>query len=116
MGYWSIIVWSVPAPLSLSPVGAPIHTLTSLLFIILGQGQYKLADGVLREKYKMDAQPGMPVAIDLSGDDLATLVGTARENIIRILSEFKELGILTTRGRQIIVREVKKLVEIANYK
>jgi len=71
---------------------------------------------VLREKYKMNFQPGMPVEIDLSREDLANLVGTARENIIRILSEFKEDGILTTKGRKIVVKDVKKLIEIANYK
>jgi len=71
---------------------------------------------VLREKYKMNFQPGMPVEIDLSREDLANLVGTARENIIRILSEFKEDGTLTTKGRKIVVQDVKKLIEIANYK
>jgi CRP-like cAMP-binding protein len=71
---------------------------------------------VLREKYKMNFQPGMPVEINLSREDLANLVGTARENIIRILSEFKEQGMLTTKGRKIVVEDVKKLIEIANYK
>jgi len=71
---------------------------------------------VLREKYKMNVQTGIPVEIDLSREDLANLVGTARENIIRILSEFKEDGILITKGRKIVVQDVKKLIEIANYK
>jgi CRP-like cAMP-binding protein len=71
---------------------------------------------VLREKYKVDFQPGMFVEINLSRDDLANLVGTARENVTRILSEFKEAGIVTTKGRRIIVQDIKKLVEIANYK
>lgn len=34
---------------------------------------------VLREKYKVNFQPGMPVEINMSRDDLASLVGTARE-------------------------------------
>jgi CRP-like cAMP-binding protein len=71
---------------------------------------------VIREKYKVDFEPGMPVEINMSRDDLANLVGTARENVVRVLSEFKEGGIVTTRGRTIIVRDVKKLIEIANYK
>ena len=33
---------------------------------------------VLREKYKVNFQPGMPVEINMSRDDLASLVGTAR--------------------------------------
>ncbi|MBS1918170.1 MAG: Crp/Fnr family transcriptional regulator [Bacteroidetes bacterium] len=71
---------------------------------------------VLREKYKTNFQPGMPVEINMSRDDLASLVGTARENIVRMLTEFKRDGILETRGRKIIVMDVKKLIHIADYK
>ena len=70
---------------------------------------------VIREKYKVNFQPGMPVEINMSRDDLASLVGTARENVVRVLTEFKESGILITRGRKIIVQDVGKLIEIANY-
>lgn len=70
---------------------------------------------VVREKYKSGAS-NSPVEINLSRDDLANLVGTARENVVRILSEFKEKGILATKGRKIIVRDIKRLIEVANYK
>jgi CRP-like cAMP-binding protein len=71
---------------------------------------------VLREKYKINFHPGMPVEINMSRDDLASLVGTARENVVRILTEFKQEEILITKGRKIIILNVNKLVEIANYK
>jgi CRP-like cAMP-binding protein len=71
---------------------------------------------VLREKYKVNFQAGMPVEINMSRDDLASLVGTARENVVRILSDLKEKGIVETRGRKIIVHDVSKLIEIADYK
>jgi CRP-like cAMP-binding protein len=71
---------------------------------------------VMREKYKVNFHPGMPVEINLSRDDLASLVGTARENVVRVLSDFKEDGILETKGRKIIVHDVNKLIAIANYK
>lgn len=71
---------------------------------------------VLREKYKVNFQPGEPVEINMSRDDLASLVGTARENVVRILTEFKEDGILETKGRKIIVKDVRKLIALANYK
>lgn len=69
---------------------------------------------VLREKYKVDFQPGKPVEINMSRDDLANLVGTARENIVRVLGEFKEANILQTQGRKIIVLDVTKLIAIGN--
>lgn len=71
---------------------------------------------VLREKYKVDFQPGMPVAINMSRGDLAGVVGTARENVVRVLSEFKEEGIVETRGRKIMVLDVNRLIQIADYK
>lgn len=71
---------------------------------------------VLREKYKQNFQPGMPVEINISRDDLASLVGTVRERAVRILTEFKEAGIIETKGRKIIVHDVKQLIKIANYK
>ncbi|MDO6432225.1 Crp/Fnr family transcriptional regulator [Flavitalea sp. BT771] len=71
---------------------------------------------VIREKYKVDFEPGQPVEINMGRDDLASLVGTARENVVRMLSEFKEEGVVTTKGRKIIVLDVKKLIKIANYR
>ena len=71
---------------------------------------------VLREKYKVNFQPGMQVEINISRDDLASIVGTARESVVRILTEFKEAGILKTKGRKIIVGDVNQLIKIANYK
>jgi len=71
---------------------------------------------VLREKYKVDFSPGMLVAINISRDDLASLVGTTKENAVRVLTEFKEEGILETKGRKIIVHDVTRLVKIADYR
>jgi CRP-like cAMP-binding protein len=69
---------------------------------------------VMREKYKENYKPGIDVEINLSRDDLASLVGTARENVVRVLKEFKEEGSIKTIGRKIIVTDVHKLVKIAN--
>ncbi len=69
---------------------------------------------VMREKYKENYLPGMEVAINLSREDLASLVGTARENIVRILKDFKVEGLVETRGRKIVVTDVHKLLKVAN--
>ncbi|MBS1664606.1 MAG: Crp/Fnr family transcriptional regulator [Bacteroidetes bacterium] len=71
---------------------------------------------VIREKYKSGIQPGAPVEINMSREDLASLVGTARENVVRTLTEFKNEGILETRGRKIIVLDVSKLIQISNFR
>jgi CRP-like cAMP-binding protein len=69
---------------------------------------------VMREKYKENYQAGMAVEINLSREDLASLVGTARENVVRILKDFKEEGIVETKGRKIVVTDVHKLLKVAN--
>ena len=71
---------------------------------------------VLREKYKVNTKPGMPIEINMSRDDLASLVGTARENVVRMLTEFKEENILETKGRKIFILDITKLIKIADYK
>ncbi|HTN06923.1 Crp/Fnr family transcriptional regulator [Agriterribacter sp.] len=69
---------------------------------------------VLREKYKVNFEEGEAVEINISRDDLASLVGTARENVVRVLTEFKEEGMLKTKGRKIFISDVKKLIVLAN--
>lgn len=71
---------------------------------------------IIREKYKVNYVEGMPIEINMSREDLASLVGTARENVTRILTEFKEAGLLETKGRKIMIRDVNGLIKIANYK
>ena len=70
---------------------------------------------LMREKYKENFTPGMDVEINMSREDLASLVGTARENILRILKDFKAEGILETRERKIIIKDLNKLLVVANY-
>lgn len=69
---------------------------------------------LMREKYKENYTPGMAVEINMSREDLASLVGTARENILRILKDFKAEGILETKGRKIIIKDLNKLISIAD--
>lgn len=70
---------------------------------------------LMREKYKENFTPGMSVEINLSREDLSNLVGTARENILRILKDFKQEGILETKGRKIIIKDINKLLAITNF-
>ena len=69
---------------------------------------------LMREKYKENFTPGMSVEINMSREDLASLVGTARENILRVLKDFKGEGILETKGRKIIIKDINKLLRIVD--
>ena len=69
---------------------------------------------LLREKYKDNLEAGGKIEINMGRDDLASLAGTARENVVRILSELKAEGILESKGRKIVINDVRKLIDIAN--
>jgi len=53
--------------------------------------------------------------LNLSREDLASIVGSATETIIRLLSEFREENLIAIEGRRIILKDVKKLKKIASY-
>lgn len=56
----------------------------------------------------------LPFSMNISREDLASLVGTAKETAIRLLSEFKEAGIVATRGSQITILKESNLSQIAS--
>lgn len=52
--------------------------------------------------------------IKLNRDEIASIVGTAHETIIRLISEFKDEGILEQEGKVIYILDQRKLLEFAN--
>jgi len=71
---------------------------------------------VLREKFKAETPHGQEICIDISRNDLANIAGIAKENVIRLLKEFKAEGFIGTEGRKIWVKDIKRLVARSNYK
>lgn len=68
---------------------------------------------MLKDTYGIDKENG-PIEINLTREDLANIVGTATETIIRLLHDFKEEKLIETKGRKIRVLESEKLVKIGN--
>jgi CRP-like cAMP-binding protein len=50
--------------------------------------------------------------LSLSREDYANLVGTATESAIRILSQFKKEGLISTSGKQIKIEDLNALKRI----
>jgi CRP/FNR family transcriptional regulator len=69
---------------------------------------------MLQDTYGMDGIEDGPVEINLTREDLANIVGTATETLIRLLHDFKEEELIETQGRKIRVLEPKKLFRVAN--
>lgn len=53
--------------------------------------------------------------ISMSRDDLAKIVGTASESVIRVLSEFKDEGLIEIEGGKIRILQPAKLEKVVRW-
>ncbi len=60
------------------------------------------------DKLKEETHP-----IALTREDLANIIGTATETVIRLLSEFKEARLIEVDGRKIILKDISSLKRIS---
>ena len=75
----------------------------------------RLAEALLLIKGTFQGEESnIPYTVNFTREDLANLVGTAKETVIRLLSEMKSEKIVKTEGRKIILLEPQKLAQIAN--
>ena len=51
--------------------------------------------------------------VQLSRDELASMIGTATESCIRLLSDFKKLGLIELTGKKIVLKDLNKLKKLA---
>jgi CRP/FNR family transcriptional regulator len=68
---------------------------------------------VLDNIFRSEKCPVERSTISLSREDLANIVGTATETVIRLLSEFREENLITVVGRKIVLLNVPELQRIA---
>jgi CRP-like cAMP-binding protein len=69
---------------------------------------------VLEEKFKRSDKPGSVVEINMSRTDLANMVGTAKETLVRLLQEFKINKLIETTGKTIRITNRKGIISEAN--
>lgn len=74
----------------------------------------RLAEALLLLESKFNSQNDHPEVLSVSREDLATLIGTAKETVIRLLSDFKSEGIVESQGRKIVLKDHKALLQISN--
>ena len=69
---------------------------------------------ILEEKFKSADRTSASTLITLSRTDLASMVGTAKENLVRLLQEFKKTGLIEKTGKTIRILDRKNLIKEAN--
>lgn len=70
---------------------------------------------ILREKFKNNDYENGLIEINISRDDMASMAGTTRENVVRLLRDFKDELLIETKGRRIWIIDIKKLASVSNY-
>ncbi|MBX2956208.1 MAG: Crp/Fnr family transcriptional regulator [Cyclobacteriaceae bacterium] len=68
---------------------------------------------ILDEKYKAVGKVDRPEIV-MSRTDFASLVGTAKETLVRLLQEFAQAGMIEKTSQSVKVISRKKLVKVAN--
>lgn len=63
----------------------------------------------LAEEHGKKTDEGLEVKLDISRQELANMIGTARETVSRALSQFKKEGSVDISGKKIIVKDMQKL-------
>lgn len=67
---------------------------------------------ILKGKY--ENAEGTKTEIIIKREDLASMVGTAKESVVRMLKNFKEEQLITTQRSSIFIKDYKGLVKVAN--
>ena len=70
---------------------------------------------MLKETYGMEGDESNLIDIALSREDLANIIGTATETVIRLLSDFKTQKLISLQGKKIKVLNPKGLVREADF-
>ncbi|TKG93508.1 Crp/Fnr family transcriptional regulator [Puteibacter caeruleilacunae] len=67
---------------------------------------------ILKENFDLDASNTLQIS--LTREELANMVGTATESVIRLLSEFKQDRLIELNGRKIKFLDISGLTKVAN--
>ena len=82
-----------------------------LLNLAYNSVRQRTAEALLKSDTLKDEQ----AVISISRDDLAKMVGTASESVIRVLSDFKDEGLIEIEGGKIRIRQPAKLEKVVRW-
>ncbi|HKO77688.1 MAG TPA: Crp/Fnr family transcriptional regulator [Flavobacterium sp.] len=74
----------------------------------------RLAETLIYLHETMGTNADKTLKVQLSRDELASMIGTATESCIRLLSDFNKLGLIELVGKKIVLKDINKLKKIAD--
>lgn len=74
----------------------------------------RLAETLLYLHHTFGENEDKSLKIQLSRDELASMIGTATESCIRLLSDFNKLGLIELTGKKIVLKDFTLLKKLAD--
>ncbi len=84
-----------------------------LLQLAYASVRQRVAQALLRVHERFSAGKADGLGVRISREDLASIVGTATESLIRCLTDLKDEGLIDTRGREIRITDKVRLEKLA---
>lgn len=69
----------------------------------------------LANSYGFDGGDHQQIDLVLSREEIASLIGTATESVIRLLSEFKKDKLIELKGKKIVILDKEGLVKLSDF-
>ena len=69
----------------------------------------------LADSYGIEGGGGQKIDLILSREEIAGIVGTATESVIRLLSEFKKDKLIELDGKRIIILDKRGLARLSDF-
>lgn len=85
-----------------------------LLQLAYASVRQRVAQALLRVHDRYAKEDASDLGVRISREDLATIVGTATESLIRCLTDLKEEGLIASEGREIRIVNKAKLEKLAH--
>lgn len=85
-----------------------------LLKLAYNSVRRRVADALLMLQERYQEEDKKNFSISISREDIASIVGTATETVIRTLSDFKDEKLISIQGSQITILNKEKLLKIKN--
>ncbi len=86
-----------------------------LLHLAYNSVRQRTAEALILLNQKFNAEKNVNYELAVSREEIANMVGTATESVIRVISDLKEEGILTTRSGKIVINQPDKLEQIKKW-
>ncbi|SDK02493.1 Crp/Fnr family transcriptional regulator [Natronincola ferrireducens] len=79
--------------------------------LALGDTYSRIAKSLLTfaDDHGTEKEDGIEMKLNISRQELANMIGTARETVSRALSQFKKEGSIEIQGKKIIIKNMEKL-------